>query len=310
MLLLDILQFLGSMLMIYFSAEFIVRYGKEIAISIGVSRYIIGLTLIAFGTSFPEFVVSINASIMNESGIVFGNVIGSNIANIALVLSVCAIMVQIKSDKIENQDLIFFLLSAILAFFFSLDGYVNLLEGIILSCGFIFYCYKIKKNIILEKNNTQEKKERKKIDFYIIVIIVCSFLILISGANAFIDSALNLAERLNVSSLAVSMTLVAIGTSLPELATSMIAVIKKEYELLAGNIIGSNIMNILMILGPSAIINNIKVDLDSVSIILMLSLTFLVCVFNVFNIKMSRIMGIILLIIYSVFIYSNFYKIV
>ena len=310
MLLLDIFQFLGSMLMIYFSAEFIVRYGKEIAISIGVSKYIIGLTLIAFGTSFPEFVVSINASIMNESGIVFGNVIGSNIANIALVLSICAIMVQIKSDKVGNQDLIFFLFSAILAFFFSIDGYINLLEGVILFCGFIFYCYTIKKNVILEKNNTQEKKERKKIDFYIIVIIVCSFLILISGSDAFINSALNLAERFNISSLAVSMTLVAIGTSLPELATSVIAVIKKEYELLAGNIIGSNIMNILMILGPSAIINNIKVDLDYISIILMLSLTFLVCVFNVFNIKMSRIMGIILLIIYSVFIYSNFYKIV
>jgi len=310
MLLLDILQFLGSMLMIYFSAEFIVRYGKDIAISIGVSKYIIGLTLIAFGTSFPEFVVSINASIMNEPGIVFGNVIGSNIANIALVLSICAIMVQIKSDKVGNQDLIFFLFSAILAFFFSIDGYINLLEGIVLLCGFIFYCYTIKKSVILEKNNTQEKKERKKIDFYIIVIIVCSFFILISGSNAFINSAINLAERFNISSLAVSMTLVAIGTSLPELATSVIAVIKKEYELLAGNIIGSNIMNILMILGPSAIINNIKVDLDYISITLMLSLTFLVCVFNVFNIKMSRIMGIVLLIIYSVFIYSNFYKIV
>jgi len=310
MLLLDILQFLGSMLMIYFSAEFIVRYGKDIAISIGVSKYIIGLTLIAFGTSFPEFVVSINASIMNEPGIVFGNVIGSNIANIALVLSICAIMVQIKSDKVGNQDLIFFLFSAILAFFFSIDGYINLLEGIVLLCGFIFYCYTIKKSVILEKNNTQEKKERKKIDFYIIVIIVCSFFILISGSNAFINSAINLAERFNISSLAVSMTLVAIGTSLPELATSVIAVIKKEYELLAGNIIGSNILNILMILGPSAIINNIKVDLDYISITLMLSLTFLVCVFNVFNIKMSRIMGIVLLIIYSVFIYSNFYKIV
>ena len=158
MLLLDLLQFLGSMLMIYFSAEFIVRYGKEIAISLGVSRYLIGLTLIAFGTSFPEFVVSINASLMKEPGIVFGNVIGSNIANIALVLAICAIMTHIKSDKVSNKDLIFFMLSATFAFFFSIDGNINRLEGILLLCGFTLYCYMIKKNIYIEKNNEKEKK--------------------------------------------------------------------------------------------------------------------------------------------------------
>ena len=309
MLYLDILQFAGSMFLIYFSAEFIVRYGKQIAISLGVSRYVIGLTLIAFGTSFPEFVVSVNASLMNQPGIVFGNVIGSNIANIALVLSVCAIMVQIKSDKVGRNDLIFFLLSAFLAFFFSIDGNVDFIEGVILLIGFIFYCYTIKRTVGLDRNKT-EKIKSDKLDVYVLIIISCSFFILISGSNAFIDSAISLAERFNVSSLAISITLVAIGTSLPELATSIIAVIKKEYELLTGNIIGSNIMNILMILGPSAIINNIELKLDYIPIMLMLFLTFLVYGFNIFNIKITRIFGIVLLIIYIVFIYSNFYKIV
>ena len=309
MLYLDILQFAGSMFLIYFSAEFIVRYGKQIAISLGVSRYVIGLTLIAFGTSFPEFVVSVNASLMNQPGIVFGNVIGSNIANIALVLSVCAIMVQIKSDKVGRNDLIFFLLSAFLAFFFSIDGNVDFIEGVILLIGFIFYCYTIKRTVGLDRNKT-EKIKSDKLDVYVLIIISCSFFILISGSNAFIDSAISLAERFNVSSLAISITLVAIGTSLPELATSIIAVIKKEYELLTGNIIGSNIMNILMILGPSAIINNIEVKSDYIPIMLMLFLTFLVYSFNIFNIKITRIFGIVLLIIYIVFIYSNFYKIV
>ena len=309
MLYLDILQFAGSMFLIYFSAEFIVRYGKQIAISLGVSRYVIGLTLIAFGTSFPEFVVSVNASLMNQPGIVFGNVIGSNIANIALVLSVCAIMVQIKSDKVGRNDLIFFLLSAFLAFFFSIDGNVDFIEGVILLIGFIFYCYTIKRTVGLDRNKT-EKIKNDKLDVYVLIIISCSFFILISGSNAFIDSAISLAERFNVSSLAISITLVAIGTSLPELATSIIAVIKKEYELLTGNIIGSNIMNILMILGPSAIINNIEVKSDYIPIMLMLFLTFLVYGFNIFNIKITRIFGIVLLIIYIVFIYSNFYKIV
>jgi len=309
MLYLDILQFAGSMFLIYFSAEFIVRYGKQIAISLGVSRYVIGLTLIAFGTSFPEFVVSVNASLMNQPGIVFGNVIGSNIANIALVLSVCAIMVQIKSDKVGINDLIFFLLSAFLAFFFSIDGNVDFIEGVILFIGFIFYCYTIKRTVGLDRNKT-EKIKNDKLDVYVLIIISCSFFILIYGSNAFIDSAISLAERFNVSSLAISITLVAIGTSLPELATSIIAVIKKEYELLTGNILGSNIMNILMILGPSAIINNIQVKSDYMPIMLMLLLTFLIYGFNIFNIKITRIFGIILLIIYIVFIYSNFYKII
>tara|TARA_Y100001970_G_C14221259_1_gene852819 strand:- start:378 stop:1307 length:930 start_codon:yes stop_codon:yes gene_type:complete len=307
-LVLDIFQFLGSMLMIYFSAEFIVRYGKEIAISLGVSRYVIGLTLIAFGTSFPEFVVSMNASIMNEPGIVFGNVIGSNIANIALVLSVCAIIKHINCDKVGKQDLVFFLLSAVFAFFASLDGNINQLEGFILLFGFIFYCYMIKRNLVIEKNKSIKQKE-KRFNFYIVIIIFCSFFILISGSNLFINSAISLAERFNVTNLAISMTLIAIGTSLPELATSIIAVINKEYELLTGNIIGSNIMNILMILGPSAIINTINIEVDYIAIVLMLLLTLLIYGFNIFNIKISRIMGIILFIIYSVFIYSNFYKI-
>ena len=309
MLYLDILQFVGSMFLIYFSAELIVRYGKQIAISLGVSRYLIGLTLIAFGTSFPEFVVSINASLMNQPGIVFGNVIGSNIANIALVLSVCAIMVQIKSDKVGRNDLIFFLLSAFLAFFFSIDGNIDLFEGMILFSGFIFYCYTIKRSVGLDRSKA-EKIRNDKLDVYVLIIISCSFFILISGSNAFIDSAISLAERFNVSSLVISITLVAIGTSLPELATSIIAVIKKEYELLIGNIIGSNIMNVLMIMGPSAIINNIEVKSDYIPIMLMLLLTFLVYGFNIFNIKITRIFGIVLLIIYIVFIYSNFYKII
>ena len=100
---LSLFQFFSSILLIYFSAEFIIRYGKAIALSVGVSRYIVGLTLIAFGTSFPEFVISINASIMQESGIVFGNIIGSNIANISLVLALCATIYSIGTGNIKKE---------------------------------------------------------------------------------------------------------------------------------------------------------------------------------------------------------------
>ena len=302
---LSIIQFISSIALIYFSAEFIIRYGKIAALSFGVSRYVIGLTLIAFGTSFPEFIVSINASIMQESSIVFGNVMGSNIANISLVLALCAIISPILIDRINQKDLLFFLISAILGFIVSLDGTVTHLEGVILLIVFIFYCYIIKRNI--KKNQTDEQKSIKKsIDIYLLIIIICSFFILIVGSNLFIDSAIEIAASFGVSKIAISMTMVAIGTSLPELATSVISVFKKEYGLLVGSIVGSNIMNILMVLGPSSIINKIEVDISYLPLILMFSLTVLISCFNFFNIKISRVVGSVLLIIYGTFIYSNF----
>ena len=302
---LSIIQFISSIALIYFSADFIVRYGKIAALSIGVSRYVIGLTLIAFGTSFPEFIVSINASIMQESSIVFGNVMGSNIANISLVLALCAIISPIVVDRINRKDLMFFLISAILGFIVSLDGTVTHLEGVILLIVFIFYCYTIKRNI-KKIQIDEERSIKKSIDIYLLIIIICSFFILIVGSNLFIDSAIEIATSLGVSKIAISMTMVAIGTSLPELATSVISIFKKEYGLLVGSIVGSNIMNILMVLGPSSIINKVEVDILYLPLILMFSLTVLISCFNFFNIRISRSVGFVLLIIYGTFIYSNF----
>ncbi|SVD45718.1 uncharacterized protein METZ01_LOCUS398572, partial [marine metagenome] len=168
-------------MLIYFSAELIIRYGKVIAVSIGVSKYIIGLTLIAFGTSFPEFVVSINASIMQESGIVFGNIIGSNIANISLVLALCATIRSITTDNVTREDLIFFLISGSLGFIFSLDGVINQFEGFILLLGFICYCFFIKRNISKKQSN-EKKSSKYSFDIYLIIIIICSFFILIVGS--------------------------------------------------------------------------------------------------------------------------------
>ena len=305
MLIIDVIQFLVSMMLIYFSADLIIKYGKIIAVSLGVSEYLIGLTLIAFGTSFPEFIVSVNASILDESSIVFGNIIGSNIANIAFVLSICAIINFIKTDNIKKEDIFFFLLSGIFSFIFCLDGVIYLFEGLILLFFFIIYCYRTSKNFNESKN--YKKNIKNSFDIYLIIIVISSFFILVVGSNFFIDSAINLANRLNVSKVAISMTMVAIGTSLPELATSIVAINKKEYSLLIGNVVGSNIMNVFMILGPSAIINKIEVNIDYISLSLMISLTFLICIFNLLKIKISRILGCALLIIYIVFIYSNFF---
>lgn len=301
----DFIQFIIGLAMIYFSAELIIKYGKELAFTIGVSKYFIGLTLVALGTSFPEFVVSINASIKGNSGVAYGNVIGSNIANIALVLSISALFTNLKSNKIKNKDLYFFLVSCLLILVSSWNGFVGDLEAIFFLMVFLLYCYFIKKDFgsLINQKNTIN---RISANGYLLIILVCSFYILVEGSNYFIGSALNIAHYFNISNVAISMTMVAIGTSIPELATSIIAVYKKEHDLLIGNIVGSNIMNALMILGPSALINNILIDNHINSLILMTSLTIIIFVINFLKIKFTRILGLLLLLTYTVFIYSNF----
>lgn len=305
----DLLQFLIGLVLIYFSAELIIKYGKYFASSIGVSKYFIGLTLVAFGTSFPEFVVSINASFRGNSEIAYGNVVGSNIANIALVLSICSVLINLKSKKIKNKDLYFFLFSGVLVFIFSLNGFLSELEAICLLSLFIVYSFLLKKDFSSSINRNDNLK-KFNIDIYYLIILACSFFILIEGSNYFIESAVKIATRFNISNVAISMTMIAIGTSIPELATSIIAVYNKENELLIGNIIGSNIMNILMILGPSALINNIVINDHINSLVLMLILTIIVFTVNIFKINFSRVLGLIFLLTYTVFVYTNFRNVI
>ena len=299
----DFVQFFCGTLLIYFSAEFIIRYGKELAFLIGVPRYIIGLTLISFGTSFPELVVNLNASIINESSIVIGNIIGSNIANIALVLSFAIIISPIALKGVKANVLIYFLLSTAFLIAFCLDGNLNRLEGFILLFAFILFCFSIKREAKSEMLNRDNKN---KFDYHIIVILACSFFMLIAGSDLFINSAINIADSLGVSKIAISLTMVAIGTSLPELATSIIAAIKKEHDLLIGNIIGSNIMNILMVLGTSILVNEINMLINYKALIVLLAVTIFIYIYSILKINFSRIIAFILLSIYLIFNYSIF----
>jgi len=299
----DFFQFFFSALLIYFGAEFVIKYGKDLAFSLGIPRYIIGLTLISFGTSFPELVINLNASIINESAIAIGNIIGSNIANIALVLPLAIIIYPLAVKKVKFNTLVYFLLSSAFLIFFCLDGNLNRFEGLLFFIGFILFCLSIKKDA---KNNAVNKIKVNNIDYYLILILVCSFFILIVGSNLFIDSAINVADKLGVSKVVISLTMVAIGTSLPELATSIIAAIKKEHDLLIGNIIGSNIMNILLVLGSSILINEIPVLVNYITLILMFFLTVLIYIYSMYRINFSRIIAFILLSIYLIFNYSIF----
>ena len=299
----DFLQFFSSALLIYFGADLIIKYGKELALSFGIPKYIIGLTLISFGTSFPELVVNLNASLINESSIAIGNIIGSNIANITLVLPCAVLIFPLAVKKIDFDILSFFLLSAAFLYVFCLDGYIGRLEGFIFMIAFVLFCIRIKSDTQKNINHSQKKT---KFDYSSMVILFLSFIVLIIGSNLFIESAISVANKLGVSKVVISLTMVALGTSLPELATSIVAAIKREHELLVGNIVGSNIMNILLVLAASALVNEIDVMVDYLALTLMFSSTILIYIYSVYKINFSKIVGFALLLVYFIFNYSLF----
>ncbi|MAV64438.1 MAG: hypothetical protein CMG00_04520 [Candidatus Marinimicrobia bacterium] len=303
MLVFNFLEFFCSAVIIYCSSDFIIKYGKDLALSIGVSEYFIGLTIIAFGTSFPELVVNTNASIIGESIIAYGNIVGSNIANIALVLSIAVIINVIEPKDFNFKDILFFLVSAIFLFLFSLDGKLVFYEGFLFIVGFFWYCFNIKNQVLY---SVREKKEKTQFDIFLVLILLFSFMLLIIGSRIFISNAISIAVNIGISKFAVSLTMVAIGTSLPELAMAIVASVKKEHDLLIGGIIGSNIMNVLLVLGTSIMINQINIVINLSSILLMCFLTLIVFLYSFFKVSISRIIGFILLIIYCTFIYSNF----
>ena len=299
----DFFQFFSSALLIYFGADLIIKHGKELALSFGIPEYIIGLTLISFGTSFPELVVNLNASLINESSIAIGNIIGSNIANITLVLPCAVLILPLTVKKINFDILSFFLLSAAFLYIFCLDGYVTRLEGFLFMSAFILFCIRIKGDTY---KKTSIAQKQAKFDYLSLIILFLSFIVLIIGSNLFIESAISVADKLGVSKVVISLTMVALGTSLPELATSVVAAIKREHGLLIGNIIGSNIMNILLVLAASALVNEIDVMVDYLALTLMFSSTILIYIYSIYKITLSKIVGFTLLLIYFIFNYSLF----
>ncbi len=300
-----IVQFILGSIFLYFGAEYLVGSSRKLASHFRIPPIIIGITVVAFGTSLPELVVSILANIKDQPGIVVGNIIGSNIANIGLVLSITAIIFPIIFSYSNIKiDLLFLLTITLMPVIFIYNGNLGLLQGIQLFIILSFYIYYlIKRNADLE-----EDCSKREFSFSIPILIIISIVGLAFGSHFFVEGAIGISQILGVSSIAVGMTIVAIGTSLPELATSAIAAKHKESAFAIGNIIGSNIMNIVAVLGLTIIVKPITVVFSDIWIQLstMLGLTITLLIVLRMNNGISRLVGWILLGVYSVFFYLNF----
>jgi cation:H+ antiporter len=255
----DYIELIVGLALLIISGRYLVDYAVKMARRLGMSNLIIGMTVVAFGTSAPELLVSISAAFRGSPEISLGNVLGSNIANIGLVLAVTAIIIPIPVQKNTlRYDWPIMMLSFILLSLFMIGDTITRLEGFVLFALLIAYLWwqiKTAKGQAKDnRNNSQEGGKQISLLLAIVVIILAS-VGLAKGADWLVLGASSIAHKLHISERVISITIVAIGTSLPELTASVIAALKKQTDISVGNIIGSNIFNIFSIIGLTAMIH-------------------------------------------------------
>jgi len=306
------LIFLGFFLLVV-GGEFIVRASVALSLRFNISKFVIGMTVVSFATSLPELIVSINAALNNSPSIAINNVVGSNIANIGLVLALIALLSNISvNEKSFRRDWSWmFFLSIMLWLFIITDNELNGFEGFFLITFLVSFVYNVlKKSDSVELLNDVDDKLKLTSNFKILVWLFISSLTLYFGAEFLVDGAVKFANQINISEAVISVSIVAIGTSIPELAASLVAIAKNEKGISVGNLIGSNIFNIGSVLGITAIIKDIPIAQEIIErdIIWMIVFTVLIMVLAVLpeKNKISKYKGLIMLLGYFVFIFLAF----
>ena len=270
-MILQLLLFIVGFLMLYYGAGWLVKGSSSLARSMGLTPLVIGLTVVAFGTSAPELVVSVVSSIKGKSMIAVGNVIGSNICNIALVLGISALIQPIRGNRaVFRRDIPIMLGVSLYLLLISLNSKIGRLEGASLLTGIVLYTAF---NYYIAVKETRDKSQDEGVAFlhvaqdieYIasrtrqVVWIAAGIVVVVAGAEILIDAAVAIMKVFGVNEKFIGLTIVALGTSLPEFATSVVAAMKKEMDISIGNLVGSNVFNILSVLGAAALVRPIPI---------------------------------------------------
>ena len=298
--------------MLTLGAEGLVRAGASMALRLGVTPLVIGLTIVAFGTGSPELVVSTQAAYYGNSAIALGNVIGSNISNTCLILGVAALIcpMEAQAQVVRRELPIMVAVTGILWLMIS-DGELGTIDGIILFAGSIIYTFVV--YYLARRGDTKEIEEEFQEDigeptaskWLDILMLSGGLAILVFGAKILLDGAVGIAQIFQISEVVIGLTIIAIGTSLPELATSTVASLRNKSDLALGNAIGSNILNILCILGITAIISPISAaEIRLLDMAVILGVAILLWALLGIRFLLDRLEGGILLAIYVVYIYT------
>ncbi|MCP4848180.1 MAG: calcium/sodium antiporter [Verrucomicrobiaceae bacterium] len=295
---------------LYFGADWLVGGSCRLAFRLGLTPLVVGLTVVAFGTSAPELVVCLRLNGTGSPNAAVGNVVGSNICNILLILGLSALIrpMTIKKQVLRREMPILILTSLLLCLMLS-DGQLNLLEGVGLTAGILFYVWSslrvasrdesVKESQVdLEHATTPITSSRS------LVLIIGGVLGLVAGAEFFQRGGVGLAEDLGVSKAIIGLSILAFGTSLPELATSVVACIKRQGDIIAGNAVGSSIFNILAILGITTLVAPMQVpNISAIDLSVMLGTALLGLVLMAVGKKLTRIEGALMLFGYFAYIW-------
>ena len=305
----NILLIIAGLALLYAGAEGLVRGSSSLSLKLGVQPYIVGLTVVAFGTSAPELTVSTISALKGHGDIAIGNVVGSNIFNIALIVGFSAIIhpLFVNLNLIKKDIPIMILCSLMIVPIVIIEG-IPRVFGIGLIVLFVLY---------ILSAMLRAKKEPEKVEDLLsgavkspsskwlldIVLIIGGIGVLVAGSNLLVSGAIQLARKLNISEALISLTIISAGTSLPELATSVVAAFKKESDIAVGNIVGSNIFNVLCILGISSSISPISIQgVDIIDSLFLIVASILLLPLAITDKRITRAEGFLFLIIYAGYI--------
>lgn len=302
-----------GLLLLILGGNWLLKSAVGFSLRLKIPKIVIGMTVVSFATSAPELIVSLKSALEGHADIAFGNVIGSNIANLGLVLGITILISTISVEKsFYKTDWPIMIISSLLLYgFIAFDGVLQQYEGIILFSFlviFLIYLLKFQKQAVVD----EMPEDDEELPLYLTVLfLVIGGVSLWGGSELLIEGAVNMAKAFNVSERVIGITIISVGTSIPELAASVIAVIKKEKAISLGNLIGSNVFNILAVLGITSMITPITISdqgLLSNDIFWMLGIAFLIfpLVFAPAKMKLSWKEGLILLTLYLVFIIRMF----
>lgn len=284
-------------------ADYFIENSASFAEEKGISPHVVGVTIVAFGTSLPELLVSIISSIQGYNDLALGNIVGSNISNIGLVLSVSTFIfyyvlkTNILPDEDANNDSYVMLLAVLMLYFFAIDKSISQIEGAVFFSLYIIYIFWLYKRTKGDEVSTDESKTSY-------MFLIGGLIALLIGAQLTVDSAVEIALAIGIPEIVIGLSVVAVGTSLPELAGTISAARMGHKEIAVGNVIGSNIANIFLVMGVLSLINPITVEDFVVDQTLPLLIILTIVTFGLIRIPLNRLSGSLLFAFFLFFIYQ------
>ncbi|GAB4166586.1 MAG: calcium/sodium antiporter [Geothermobacteraceae bacterium] len=312
-MLLPALVFIAGLLLLYFGAEWLVAGSSRLALGFGVRPLVIGMTVVAFATSMPEMLVSLAAAFRGSADLAAGNIVGSNIANIGLILGCAALLHPLAvTSATLKRELPFLFGISVLFGLLCFDGTLGAVDGLVqllLLAGFLGYCLRDTRRQRRIETGDEVRAELAASRGRDLVLVVVGIVGLAIGAEMMVRSAVIMARQFGISELVIGISVVAVGTSLPELAASVVSAWKGEMEISIGNVIGSNIFNLLFVLGLCPVIRPLAIDPELVRIQLPIMLGFTLLLWGLsLGGRIGRRKGVLLLVCYALFISFLFWS--